>query len=225
VFLRLSDVECLVDFLCFGTMYTAVVVGHSFVRRAGDFARVSRELISPNLGLSDFQIHWLGYGGLRVDGLGSDEIFTSIAGLQPSVLILDIGTNDLGNLHLDPFDLAKSVIAIAGGFYHCFPSIQCVYILEVCRRENVNGRRPPGFNQRVHQYNRALSSLCGVCEAPIVKCSLKGITADYRRYLSSDGVHLSSRPSRGCSHSGIFKYLMVIKSALGRASRRLGVRL
>lgn len=71
-----------------------VLFGHSFVRR---LKSKRGSIVSIDLERNSIPINCLGEGGLNFTRIQAkpNEYFSQLRGVQPSVLILDLGTNDL----------------------------------------------------------------------------------------------------------------------------------
>ena len=191
----------------------ALVIGHSFVDRAKQFLLQGKEGTRCDLLLSDLHITWEGYSGLSLRDLDlkSHVLFAQ----RPDILLIDIGTNDLCSVSADPHRLAQSAFKAAVAFLD-MPSIQCMFLF--CPRA-IHSRYPArvDFNDCVDLYNVCVRELCSASISSSLPVWSQGHQADLRLYLSHDGVHLSSRPPCPAVHSGIFKYLMSVRTALVRA--------
>ena len=140
-------------------MNKVLVIGHSFVRRADKHYQLGLEGIKPNLGLIDAVITFRGWSGLTAQKL--EDKSCVVDNLDPDILVIDIGSNDLAN-GADPVLLARD---------------------------------------------------------PVIVAPLQRIKRDIHLYQHSDGVHLSSRKHPKATQSGIFKYLLSIKTAVVRGLR------
>ena len=197
-------------------MFSAVVIGHSFVRCAKKIVTAHLEGTCHNLRLTDFTINWLCYSGLTINQL--DWKSHRLYHLKPDIVIIDIGTNDLSADGICPNELAWQVCGVASFIYDLVPSVKVVFILDIYRRARwCTYPTQQDFNQCVIQYNLEWRRLCHISTLPVYAAPLKGLDV-YRLYLSSDGVHLCRRKHRHSSHSGIFHYVMAIRRALVRCS-------
>ena len=88
----------------------ALVLGHSFVRRFKAF--VNRTKSSWNLNLDDTcRVFLSGIGGRTVDTLMQFDL-AKLQVLQPNVVVLEIGSNDLCDISSDPEAVGSLIITL-----------------------------------------------------------------------------------------------------------------
>lgn len=91
-----------------------LILGHSYVRRLGEFVHNSSMDVSPNFGipLTRCRITYSGYGGATVHRLHG-VLRKEVAQARPDVVLLQIGSNDVRSNDDDPKLLADSIIDFA----------------------------------------------------------------------------------------------------------------
>jgi len=105
---------------------------------------------------------------------------------RPTVVFIDIGTNDLSVPTYDPLTLAQDIVDIARCFGD-YESVRHVSISEMLRR---NDNRRPNFN--LARMETIMEMRWLVCEDPnIHTCHHRGLTQDWQQHLREDGVHLN----------------------------------
>ena len=192
----------------------ALIIGHSFIKRADKFVRQGREDTDINLRLQDVSLTWKGYSGLTTSFL--DLKSHIVYSVNPDIVVVDIGSNDLSNSKVIPSKLARRVYSLALSLLQV-SQVKCVFLLDICPR-GVWARFPArrDFNAAADLYNLAIRALCERYNHPIFPAPLRGLRRDIAYYLSKDGVHLGHSIPRGLSHSGIFKYTLSIRRAIVR---------
>ena len=84
-----------------GDRRSVVLVGHSYVRRLGEYITKSPQLL--NLGLEDVDVHCVGIGGVRVGPENQNCIWdakhlNAVSKHHPFLIFLHLGENDLGHM-------------------------------------------------------------------------------------------------------------------------------
>ena len=131
-------------------------MGHSFFRRfelflsKGVDARVRRDL---NLSRSA-QITFLGVGGRTVDKLSKFDLHL-VRRLQPQIVILEIGSNDLSPPDARP-EVVGSKIETLVQRLHAECRVETIVVCQTINRA-AGLRDPPFFNDRVALLNQYLS--------------------------------------------------------------------
>jgi len=69
-----------------------LLLGHSFLRRLHNYL-IGIDYVNLGLSSGEFRLTWKGVGGLTIPGLF--DYWEHIRELQPRVLVLEIGSNDL----------------------------------------------------------------------------------------------------------------------------------
>ena len=155
--------------------------GHSFVRRLGQF--VDNYHYPDNFELEGCQAEILGYGGLKV-GSYIKKFSSKIHSFQPQVVIVDIGTNDLGQVR--PETVGSQIEELAT-WLHREKGVEQVIVGEVCQRFKVRGDLAE-FNKHVDLLNNYLSVVIGDLEYARFWVH-KGLQQGM--YFLEDGVHLN----------------------------------
>ena len=124
----------------------ALVLGHSFVRRLKAFSNKNRS--SRNLNLEDTcRVFLSGIGGRTVDKLIQFDL-AKLHVLQPNVVVLEIGSNDLCDISSDPETIGSTIITLIDSLRVEF-SVDWVVVCQILPRKN----------QPYPEYNSAVSSL------------------------------------------------------------------
>ena len=130
-----------------------LVLGHSFVWRLEHFTRrTTLPCVEPNFALpASTVLQFRGVGGRTLPLLMHYDL-PVVRAFKPTVIILEIGTNDLCNLNMAVNDLATDIVQLIHrlhfqlGVTHILPRIK-------------QPRQCPDFNSRVHTLNRILLRL------------------------------------------------------------------
>ena len=132
---------------------------------------------------------------------------------KPTVIVVDIGTNDLASPMCCPLHLANEVVSVARQFA-AVPSVQHVVVVDVMRRVAMGVRREvrADFNDARTAYNAALHRLTDGL-ANIHAWKHRGMSEEWQSYLLPDGVHLNNT-------IGMPKYVRSIRGAAMWHSRR-----
>ena len=100
---------------------------------------------------------------LCLDFVQSPETRTKVASLQPRVLVIDIGTNDLDDPQVRPETLANQLFNYAE-FLHFGYSVDHVVLLPVLPRFRGKFQSQlPDFAGKVERFNAVLRALCKEC--------------------------------------------------------------
>ena len=192
--------------------FKSVVIGHSFVRRTRDFAFAGLEDTDPNCRLKDVTVEWHGHGGFSIHDL--DKLVPHLITANFDFMVLDVGTNDLSSETVCPIQLARLMFGASHWILGTLPSLKHLFIVDILQRSTTSAypcRRD--FNEAVIIYNFELRNQITLHGGAISCVPLKGLSA-YCDYLSSDGVHLSSKVPPGRAHSGVFHHYMLIRRSL-----------
>ena len=126
----------------------ALVLGHSFVRRFKAF--VNRTKSSRNLNLDDTcRVFLSGIGGRTVDTLMQFDL-AKLQVLQPNVVVLEIGSNDLCDISSDPEAVGSLIITLINRLRVEF-SVDWVVVCQTLPRKK----------QPYPEYNSAVSTTLG----------------------------------------------------------------
>ncbi len=169
---------------------TTLILGHSFVTRLAAYA-ARYHLCGLNLRSVEHEIIFHGIPGATLLNL-SQEI-DRVRTLRPTIVFLEVGTNDLCSR--DPDSLALEVISFARTLLATY-GVQEVSISQVIYRDPSRGgaRTPSDFNDRVARYNAIMKDLT----APIQGLRFwkhRGIWTQWMSLLS-DGIHYNQRGMR-----------------------------
>ena len=166
-------------------------MGHSFVSRfelflsKGIDARVPQDL---NLSRSG-QITFPGVGSSTVHKLSKFDLYL-VRCLQPQIVILEIGSNDLSPPDARPEVVGSKIRTLVQGLH-----AECqVETIVVCQTINHTAglRDPPSFNDRVALLNQYLSVVLETLPFAVF-WRHKGLRQPTVRILCRDGVHLNAK--------------------------------
>lgn len=168
------------------------VVGHSFVRR------LKQEIDRRGWRVEDRyeSVEIIGVGGLTVPRLRG--YLGRIQRLKPTVVFMDIGTNDMSSPTCDAVNLARAIYGLAREVAAC-DSVRHVCISEIMRRSD---RRRIDFNIARTEANFEMRRLTAGSQT-IHMCHYRGLTLNWERHMCSDGVHLNA--------GGMQRYLMNVR--------------
>lgn len=129
--------------------------GHSWVRR---LTRHVLHEVPGGMQLNNVELFWHGVSGMCMYRMWQDSYI--IANLQPDIVILDIGTNDLAHPFCDPVMLAQDILRFARSLIDN-NGVRQVMILPIFNRWEEHALYParPDFNQQARIYNIELSQL------------------------------------------------------------------
>lgn len=194
--------------------WSALVIGHSFVKRAKAFVENGLEGTDVDLRLGNCNITWDGTGGLNFPGLLAQRL--KIAQLRPQVLVIDIGTVDLSAETTNEHYLAEQMYAFAKSMLSDY-GVRAVFIVFICDRSpDSKYKAKQDVNQCARSYNRHIQYLCSTKLEGVFSLKLPGLCADLPFYLHKDGLHLSPNIQPPKKHSGVFKYLMGIRHGISQ---------
>ena len=194
-----------------------VFLGHSYVRRLGEFVTssvdptVQRDFGLSNIFASEFSVSFQGYGGSHVRKMY--EVASDVMRRygQIDILVLCIGGNDIESW-TDPQRLACHIFALAE-YFHVGHGIEQVVISSLMPRERA---RCSNFIDLVYLVNGELKERAKRYEeGGIVTWLHRGFAEPNVRQglMLSDGVHLN--------HAGNTKYYKSLKTCLVQATKRL----
>ena len=200
-------------------MYPSVLVlGHSFVRRMRDYLYYFQNM---DLGLAQIgHITYHGVGGHTVFDLWDEISF--IDAMNPDILLLEIGSNDLSFNLTQPAVLVDELLKFVWLIkQRC--SISQVAIFQVFYRSQAYKPRRKQrdfmeYNQAVYMFNDILYErlCCPSFQAMGVHYhKLKGIWNPFEVYLRSDGVHLNQ--------NGMKKHAHHYKQAIILSASKIGI--
>ena len=190
------------------------VIGHSFIRRLGEFVTEHREYGNLRLDNSAFLVYIRGKGGLTVPGLANSSELLCFR-VQPDIVYVEIGSNDLTDPFIIVHRLAERIISFAK-YLLLGIDIQPVIIGQVLWRKPAAS--DTNYNNRVVELNKILHRLCRESQDSLIFWHHRGFWSPNMEFLSRDGVHVK------CSRQDyryMKKYLQSIRSAVLHASNHL----
>ena len=147
-----------------------------------------------------------GYSGANVGSLRT-EIIPFVWDLQPSHVILDIGTNDLADRSVDPVAVGDAIVALATEI----AELQYVHVVIIF---GILPRMPPArfkrrtrvdFNSIFQQANDQLRRSSATV-AKLRFWPMRGLYSDPLSFLCPDGTHLNT--------NGMRKYTRLVRNAI-----------
>lgn len=176
-----------------------LILGHSFVRRFGDFIRGTHLPYDSrsehftnyaNLRLPHERVEVLGLGGARLYGPKNIIHFghNFLSSNHLKILYLDIGSNDLCNPSLSASEIAQRIVDGAKYFLDHY-NIAIVIIGQIIERLNTPY---PQYNSKVHQTNQQIRHLIAQNYTyPIEFSTFRGLTHPSPDKFNPDGIHLN----------------------------------
>ena len=168
-----------------------VIVGHSFVRRLGDFLRRNYGQYF-NMGL-DFDrafITFMHQGGLTVEA-ARRNLVENIISLAPDIVYIELGSNDLCHPRRGPQEVGDSLQNLANDLIQ--RGVHFVMLGQVIMRaDRAIPRATRSYNHKVRQLTSYMSDLFAPgSQMPARFWRHRGMTYTGSRILGPDGVHLN----------------------------------
>ena len=146
-------------------MMNVLIVGHSFVRRYRDFLNRKHGLqynYNRCLGLPCENIYITGKGGLKADSEGLELITAKTKQVNPNIVIIELGTNDLAIEAVDEVDQVSHTLHCL--FYICEQlfvlGVQKIILCEIVHRRRLRGNTTQDeFNRKRKNFNSLLHNL------------------------------------------------------------------
>ena len=163
----------------------AIIIGHSFVKRAQKYVLQSRTSL---LKLNQFShVYFHGIGGLKIGHLR--EELHMISDLECKVCILDLGSNDLCIDSTDVYEVAKELFSIANEIVDKF-AVKVIIVQQFNRKRRTYTEV---FNARINAFNRLIKTWCSQKNPSgmIIHHVLQNMWPIWQNLLISDGTHLS----------------------------------
>ena len=135
------------------------------------------------------QITFLGVGGRTVDKLPKFDVHL-VRRLQPQIVILEIGSNDLSPPDARP-EVVRSKIETLVQRLHAECHVETIVVCQIINRA-AGLRDPPSFNDRVAHLNQYLSVVLETLPFAVF-WRHKGLRQPTVRILCRDGVHLHAK--------------------------------
>ncbi len=173
-----------------------VVFGHSFVSRLRNWL-VSKNNFNLSLDKSLWRVILHGVGGLTLARVPFE--MDIVENLEPNVIVLDIGANDLdSHFNPDPHQVAFDVAQFAMSLRHRAAD-RVVYLIMAYPRAKP---RRSNYNEVLEIYNDALRQQCD--GKALVIFPLKNMSS-YEQCIGQDGIHLNN--------NGMMRYYRNIRKA------------
>ena len=183
---------------------TLAVVGHSFVRRLGEFT------LGLHLHLADRPAHHERYNNLRLDsehviyfGIGGAKLSGGKPFFKPlhdklhqfhfKAIYLDLGSNDLCDPNSCPEKVASHIISAANFIISSY-SVNTIIVGQIIFRVN---EPYPGYNLKVTDTNEWLRDK--IARSPGQKIQfarLRGLLEPQSDIFLPDGVHLNAQGNK-----------------------------
>ncbi|XP_069128360.1 uncharacterized protein [Argopecten irradians] len=187
----------------------ALVWGHSFVRRLGDYESTSsNNFHNFNFDGNVIQISCSGLGGGTVlPGPKSLQLPSDIYTSFPAdIVFIQAGGNDLSKPRCDPDVLAQAIFNLACSVSNV-PSVRIVIVGQLLPRFNDDGV----YNAKLTTVNTSLASMLND-KANMVWWKHRGFWQNPQELYSNDNVHLNRK--------GMTKYARSVRSAIGSQLKR-----
>ena len=176
-----------------------LVLGHSFVWRLTQFvAETDLACISSNFHLANTPtVQFYGIGGRTVTKLHQFDL-PLIAQAKPTILILEIGSNDLCDPLLTVPNLTANIFQLVQLFHFDY-HVPHVIVSQVLPRKTPPVMTPP-YNERVQQLNASLHHLLQT--TPFATLWFHpSISHSKSSVFLRDGIHLNFRGNHLLYHS------------------------
>lgn len=186
---------------------TVLVLGHSFVWRLAKFVAESPlTCVTPSFQLPlSSTVQFFGIGGRTVTKLRKFDL-PAVTRVKPTVLILEIGSNDLCDPRCDANDLANTIFKLAQTLSSHY-RVDHVIVSQIMPRESPPAVFPP-YNTRVRQANEHLYHL--LKKVPFASFWYHpALSRSKTRVFLRDGVHLNQVGNHLLYHSyqkALFRY-------------------
>ena len=176
-----------------------LVLGHSFVWRLEKFIKEAQfNCLDQHFAVADnVLVRFHGIGGRTVDSLRNFDL-PVITSFQPTLVILEIGSNDLCNPRSAVPIIAANILQLLQLLHYAF-NVRHIIVNQVCKR-NSNNRSHLSYNTRVFQLNYLLLQI--IKQLPFATFWFhRRVTRSVLPMLLPDGVHLNSEGNHLLYHS------------------------
>ncbi len=173
-----------------------VVIGHSFVARAKTYM-AENGLSNLRLPAEYHDVSLCGKGGAKIADI--PELY-SRGPVNPDLLIVDVGTNDLAGT-CSPSHLASALVGEIRGIRAC----RVIIFFPLFRSYRGRHRGTPDFNERVKSFNARLKRIIHGIDSDLHLWYHKGLSAQASAFIS-DGVLLNPE--------GLKKYVRSLRRAV-----------
>jgi len=181
-----------------------LVLGHSFVRRLGEFCDKEDSYGNLKLYPHRFNIHFLGFGGAHIANLRA--AIPNVWEMEPAIVVLQIGGNDISFTNQNATLIGQSILDFAKVLLQT-PTVKQVVICKLHYRYQVPGQRrmPLQYNLCVDQINTHLGDLTRDI-AQITIQPHRGMFQNWQSLRAPDGIHLNAL--------GMNKYFTSIRGSI-----------
>ena len=146
-------------------MKNILITGHSFVRRYRDYLNRkfrSQGNYNQSLGLPQENISIFGKGGLKANKDGIEFITTKAKQVKPSIILIELGTNDLAVKAIDEEKQVNDTLHQL--FYLCKQlfdlGVQKIVLCKVVNRRKLRGSTTQAeFDRKQQYFNQLLNNL------------------------------------------------------------------
>ena len=167
-----------------------LVLGHSFVRRFQFFLNQGRDdRTVPGLNLSSVDVHFLGIGGRTVAKILAFDL-EHVRALQPDIVILEIGSNDLCEVGQRPETVGSSIESLVSTLHEVY-NVAFIVVCQVIHRATLPSHSPQ-YNSSVNILNNYLEVVLDPVSFAEFWCH-KGLREPNIPILNKDGIHLNER--------------------------------
>ena len=144
---------------------SVAIIGHSFVRRFGDFLagchlprsrRAAHQARYKNLRIDGYSVTCFGVGGATAVSI-IPHIHRWLSNLAPNaqVVFLDIGSNDLCRRSSSPEQVAARIVGLAASIHTCY-NVDYIIAGQIL---HLPVEQYPGYNAKVGRTNQELARL------------------------------------------------------------------
>ena len=180
-------------------MKNILITGHSFVRRYHDYLNQkfgSQGNYNQSLGLPQENISIFGKGGLKANKDGIEFITTKTKQVKPSVILIELDTNDLAVKAIDEGKQVNNTLHQL--FYLCTQlfdlGVRKIVLCEIVNRRKLHGNTTQEEYDRKQQYfNQLLNNLNKLNPDIIIwKHERSKIQNLKDGEISSDNIHITT---------------------------------
>ena len=111
-----------------------LILGHSFIIRFYDFLVLMYDVnLKLNLSPHSEQVFLRGYPGAKIDYI-KERCLHMVGSLEPTVVLLQVGSNDLCQLDKSVQDIEQKLIGLVLTLKYCY-HVQRVAVLQILHRQ------------------------------------------------------------------------------------------
>ncbi|MCG8429598.1 MAG: SGNH/GDSL hydrolase family protein [Candidatus Omnitrophica bacterium] len=199
-----------------------LIIGHSFVQKYRRYLRKKEKHtdigipadFSQHFGLRPgYSVHIQGRSGLCIDGYGKYYISDRIDRLQPQVVIIELGTNDIVN-NLDPADIAYRIKSYCKYLLE-ETSVEFIVLVQVierrktriCDKKDVDKNKSllNAILQRFAKYNRNVY---------VFRHDKNLIVKLQKDSISEDDIHITTQQGLEYYHFSIRRAITIAQTKL-----------